>query len=374
MTPKTKQKKLQSSKKVDPYILGTVLVLLVAGLIAVSSASAVLSFERFGNNNYYFFRQLLFAGLGLIAMFIFSKIDYHFWRKWATPIMLGAVVLLIVVLVPKIGVRSGTVARSWFFLGSFGFQPSELAKLAIIFYLAAWFERKKDAENNFWFGVLPPLFVAGGALALVVLEPDLGTTIILGAIIMILLFAAGTKLRYLGGLVAAAGAALWFLIVAAPYRAQRIVTFFDPTLDPRGSGYQINQALLAIGSGGFWGYGFGASRQKHNYLPQPIGDSIFAVMAEELGFSRVIFVVLIFALLIFSSLRLAKKAPDKFGQLVTIGITGWIGVQALINIGAIIGLVPLTGVPLPFISYGGSALLAICGAVGVLLNISKQRL
>ena len=188
-----------------------------------------------------------------------------------------------------------------------------------------------------------------------------------------MLFGAGTKWQYLLSLGAAGIALLWILIKAAPYRAARIITFLDPSLDPQGIGYHINQALLAIGTGGFWGRGFGESIQKHNYLPEPIGDSIFAVMAEEFGFIRIIILLLMFLFLAVVSLKLASLAPDKFGALAVIGITSWITMQALINIGAITRMLPLTGITLPFISYGGSSLLSLCAAVGIMLNISRQR-
>lgn len=366
-------KQQTAERKMDRPLLLTVLALVGFGLVAVSSASAVVSFERFGNNNYYFFRQIIFAAAGLLALYVFSRIDYHVWKKWNRPILLLGIILLGLVLVPALGFKPGN-ARSWFRFGSFLFQPSEFVKLAIIFYLAAWFERKKGAESNFWFGILPALLVIAIPLGLVVLEPDIGTAVIFGAIIMVVLFAAGTDLRYLGILAAVALAGMWIVIKAAPYRAARIITFLDPTLDPQGIGYHINQALLAIGSGGFWGYGLGASRQKHNYLPEPIGDSVFAVMAEELGFVRMVLVILLFGFLAIRGLRVAKFAPDRFGQLLATGITAWIVLQALINIGAITGLMPLTGVPLPFMSYGGSSMLFLGVAVGVLLNISKQRL
>ncbi len=246
-------------------------------------------------------------------------------------------------------------------------------KLAVIFYLASWFERKKEAESNFWFGILPPILVTGLAVALIIAQPDLGTAAVVAMIVFAVLFAAGARLPYLGVISGFGIAALWFLVKLSPSRAARIITFLDPSLDPRGIGYHINQAVLAIGSGGFWGYGYAASRQKHNYLPEPIGDSIFAVMAEELGFLRIVLLVGAFAALGILGIRIAKGAPDKFGQLTAIGITSWIVLQALINIGAISGLLPLTGITLPFISYGGSSMLSLCIAVGVILNISRQR-
>ena len=359
-------------KKVDRFILGIVLALIGFGLVAVSSASAVLSFNRFGNNNYYFFRQLLFAALGIFAIYFFSRIDYHLWKKWSFWILLAGFLALALVLLPKVGFRVGS-SRSWFSLGSFLVQPSEFVKLAVILYLASWFDRKRSAETNFLFGIMPPLLISGLTVLLIVIEPDIGTAVMLSIIIFCVLFGAGAKWQYLAGLGSVGIALLWILIKAAPYRAERIITFLDPSLDPLGIGYHINQALLAIGSGGFWGRGFGESIQKHNYLPEPIGDSIFAVMAEEFGFIRIIILLIMFLSLAIASLKLSRQAPDKFSALTIIGITSWITMQTLINIGAITRMLPLTGITLPFISYGGSSLLSLCVAVGIMLNISRQR-
>ncbi|OGE74533.1 MAG: cell division protein FtsW [Candidatus Doudnabacteria bacterium RIFCSPHIGHO2_01_52_17] len=366
--------KQKSLKKPTDRLLATVTVALtIVGLAMLSSASAVVSYERFGTNNYYFFRQLIFAAAGLALMYMVSRIDYHFWRRWSRPFLLLILVVLALVLVPSLGVAPGA-ARSWFQVGSFFVQPSEFAKLVLIFYLASWFERKKGAENNFWFGVLPPLLMAGLVIALVAMQPDIGTAVILATVVFLLFFAADVKYAYLGAFGAFGLAALWIAVKVAPYRSARILTFLDPTKDPLGIGYHISQALLAIGSGGIWGYGFGASRQKYNYLPEPIGDSIFAVMAEELGFLRVVAAVLLFGIFIWAGLRVARHAPDRFGQLAGIGITAWIGFQAFLNIAAISGILPLTGVTLPFISYGGSSLVVALLGAGVLLNISRQRL
>lgn len=359
-------------RKIDSGIFGVIIVLILIGLVAVSSASAVLSFQRFGHNYYYLFRQLIFAGLGVGMMLFISRINYLFWKKWSGVFLLSCTVLLLAVLIPGIGFSNGS-ARSWFSIGAFLLQPSEFFKLAVVVYLAAWFERKTGAEGNFWFGILPPLLVIGLGLGLILVQPDLGTTLTIAMIVAVVMFGAGTKLFYLGSLALVAIGGVVLLIKAAPYRVARFATFLNPSIDPLGIGYHINQALLAIGSGGFWGYGLGASRQKHNYLPEPIGDSIFAVLAEELGFVRIIMMVLLFALLGFWGLRLAGRAPDKFASLVTIGITAWIMVQAMINIAAISGLAPLTGITLPFISYGGSSLLSLSIACGVLLNISRYR-
>ncbi len=356
----------------DQALLGVVLALLITGLAAVSSASAVLSFERFGHSNYYFFRQLIFVAIGLGLLFVVSRVDYHLWKKFAGWILISGVIALILVAIPSLGFKSGGT-RAWFNLGPFLLQPSEFGKLALVIYLASWFDRKEGAETNFWFGIVPPLLVVLGLTGLVLIEPDLGTAIVYGIVASVMFFAAGARYKYLIGLGAVACGALWLLVLAAPYRIARITTFLHPEQDPQGSGYHIMQALIAIGSGGLWGYGFGASRQKHNYLPESIGDSIFAVMAEELGFIRIVLVVLLFLGFAFIGLRIARRAPDRFGQLCAVGLTAWVVFQAIVNMGAISNLLPLTGITLPFISYGGSSLLSVCIAAGVMLNISRQQ-
>lgn len=359
-------------KKPDQAILGVVMTLILVGLAAVSSASAVLSFERYGHNNYYFFRQLGFAVVGIAAMLLVSRIDYRVWGKYARWILLAAGLALVLVAVPSLGFASGGT-RAWFSFGTFLLQPSEFGKLALVFFLASWFDRKEGAESNFWFGILPLLIVASVLTGLLLLEPDLGTAIVYAAIAVIIFFAAGARWKYLFGLAVAGVASVWLIIQAAPYRIARISAFLNPESDPLGTGYHITQALIAIGSGGLWGYGFGASRQKHNYLPESIGDSIFAVMSEELGFVRVLAIVLLFVVFGLLGLRLARLAPDKFGQLTVIGLTAWVMFQTVVNMGAVTNLLPFTGITLPFISYGGSSLLSLCIAVGVMLNISRQQ-
>jgi cell division protein FtsW len=366
-------KKNKYNRKIYYPILAVVLILVLFGLMAVSSASSVLSFQRFGHNYYYFFRQGVSVLLGLLAIYVFSRVDYRRWREWSRPLMLIALVALAAVLIPGLGTQFGG-SRSWFTVGPFTVQPSEFAKLAVVFYLASWFERKEKAEENFIFGILPPLAVSGFAMALIAIEPDLGTAMMIGVIVFVTLFATGAKLKYILGLLGAAAAAVWALIISAPYRAARITSFFNPSIDPLGIGYHINQALLAIGSGGFWGLGLGDSRQKHNFLPEPIGDSIFAVMAEELGFVRIAIIILLFGLFAVLGLHLASKAPDRFSHLVVVGIVAWVSLQAIINIGAVSNVLPLTGLTLPFISYGGSSMVALGVAVGVMLNISKYRI
>jgi len=343
----------------------------IIGLVAISSASAVLSFQRFGHTNYYLTRQGIFFILGFAAMLFVSRVDYRFFKKYSPFILLISFLSLLLVLIPGIGVEIGG-SRRWINLGITFLQPSEFAKLAIIFYLAAWFATRKEQVIYFSTGVLPPLVVSGAAGALILLEPDFGSTAAIALIALSIFFAGGVKISHLAGLLVTGVGVGWLAVQAAPYRLARITSFLDPQADPLGISYQINQALLAIGSGGFWGQGFGYSRQKFNFLPEPLGDSIFAVMAEELGFLRVgtiLFLFIIFAILGFV---VARKAQDSFGTLVAVGITSWVVFQTVFNVGAMVGILPLTGIPLPFISYGGSAMLANMIGVGILLNISRQ--
>ncbi len=354
------------------YILSaTVLVLMMIGLVMLSSAGSVLGFQKFGDSNYFLKKQLIGLAVGAVALAVAFRIDYHFWRKWSVPLLIGTIVALVLVFMPGIGLAL-LGARRWVHIGPLIFQPSELAKLAFIFYLAAWFERREHIVGRWQEGVVPYLLILGLMAGLLAFEPDLGTTIVLVLISVTMFFVAGAAPKHLAGLGAIGVGLLAIFIKIAPYRAQRLTVFLNPALDPQGSGYHINQALLAIGSGGWFGLGLGHSRQKFNYLPEPAGDSIFAVTAEELGFIFVVIFVSAWVLFIIRGLTIAKRAPDQFGRLAATGITVWLGFQAFLNIGALSGVLPLTGVPLPFMSYGSSALIMSMAALGVLLNISRQ--
>jgi len=359
--------------KVDTYLLWIVLILLAIGLLVLSSASSVLSYQRFGNNYYYFFRQLMFGAVpGLIMMYVFSRINYHFWQKIAPLLVILGIGMLVAVLIPKIGFAVGG-ARRWINFGSFLFQPAEFVKLAMILYLASWYDKRQHHMHDLYYGFLPSLAIVGLVAGLIILEPDIGTMLVLASIGAVMFFIGGVRLRYIFSTAASALLVLWILIKAAPYRASRFLSFLDPTADAKGISYQINQALLAIGSGGWWGRGFGQSVQKHSYLPEPIGDSIFAIMAEELGFIRVCFVLGLFLLFAWRGFKISRAAPDTFGKLVAAGITSWLVLQALINIGGITAIIPLTGIPLTFISYGSTAMAISLAAIGILLNISRYR-
>lgn len=357
--------------KLDTKIFWSVIILLLFGLLTLSSASSVAAYERFGNNNYYFFRQLMFGVVpGLILMYFTSRIHYSRWQTFAPLIVAGGLVALIAVFIPGVGF-SVSGAKMWIDFKLFLFQPAELMKLAVILYLASWYDKRSAHAHDLYYGFLPSLTIVGLISALIMMQPDMGTMIILIMIAATMFFIGGVKLRYLATAGGVAAVFVWIMVKAAPYRLQRFLAFFNPQIDTLGISYQINQALLAIGSGGMWGYGIGQSRQKFNYLPETIGDSIFAIMAEELGFVRIMIVLGLFLFLAWRGLRVSMRAPDMFSKLAAAGITSWIIIQAIINIGGITAIIPLTGVPLPFISYGSTAMVVMLAAVGILLNISR---
>ncbi len=357
--------------KIDRTFLFITLALLLYGLTVLYSASSVQSFNDFGNTSYYIVHQVLYGALiGLIAMYICAKMDYHIWQKYLPFLIFLSLFLLILVKIPGLGFASGGAAR-WVRLGPITFQPAELAKLVIILYLASWVGKKRGVLNDFYYGILPLLFIIILFGGLILWQPDFGTMLVLVLVSFFMLFAAGINWKYFFYSFIAGVLALYAFIKIEPYRVKRLATFLNPALDPKGISYQINQALLAIGSGGLWGFGYGLSRQKHNYLPAVLNDSIFAVFAEELGFFRVLIALALFVFFALKGFKIAKNAPDTFGKMVALGITSWITLQALINIAAILNLLPLTGIPLPFFSYGSTALIANLAAVGIVLNISK---
>src|SRR3989344_3310258 len=365
-------KKLQS-QPFESKLAWLTVILCAVGLILLSSASNVISLQRFGSQYFYLTRQAIFVGVGLVAMLLVSKINYHFYKRIAL-ILLGLIVLLLAtVLIPGIGFTSGE-ARSWFNFGVFFLQPAEFAKLALIIYLATYIEAKGEMMKSFFHGLLPSLAITGAVAGLILVQPDFGGTAAIILIAFSIYFAGSVRITHLLALVTAGLIASYALIKAAPYRLARFSAFLDPTLDPLGIGYHINQALLAVGSGGLWGYGFGQSRQKFNFLPEPIGDSVFAITAEELGFLRVAVLLTLFCLFAVLGYGVARKAPDTFGMLLAVGITSWVVIQVVFDIGAMVNILPLTGITLPFISYGGSSIIALLIGVGILLNISRQRI
>lgn len=367
-----KRKLIQTQKPVDSILLIIVGLLLATGLLVLYSASTVQSFKDFGNTTHYIMHQLLYGGLvGVVGLYICARLDYRIWGKLVPVALLVAAILLVLVKVPGIGFSANGATR-WIHLGPIVFQPGEMAKAALLFYIAGWVSKRQHSMNDFVYGILPTLFITGLFALLILWQPDVGTMLVLLSTTMIMLFLGGLRIQHFTALLVSGIAALFLIIKIEPYRAHRLLTFLDSSHDPLGLGYQINQALLAIGAGGFFGYGYGLSRQKHNYLPETLGDSIFAVAAEELGFVRILFILALFIAFMLRGIYIASRAPDSFGRMLALGITISITVQALINMGAILGILPLTGIPLPFFSYGSTALIINLCEIGILLNISRQ--
>jgi cell division protein FtsW len=349
----------------------TVAALLLFGFLALYSASTVESFKNFGNTTYYVQHQFLYGGLiGLVAMIAASRIPYRYWQKYLPLLLVVSLILLVLVKVNGIGLRFGGADR-WISLLGFTFQPSELAKLVVVLYLATWLDKKASQIDDFYYGLLPAFSIVLLFCALILWQPDFGTMSVVLGTAAIMFFASGINLRHMGMGALAGGLIMSLVVILEPYRAQRLWAFLNHHADLKGSSYQINQALLAIGSGGLFGYGYGLSRQKHNYLPEVLNDSIFAVVAEELGFLRAVLVLALFGILVYQGYKISKNAPDRFGQLTALGITIWFGLQAVINIAAMLRLIPLTGIPLPFFSYGSSALIVNMLALGIMFNISN---
>ncbi|HDQ22456.1 MAG TPA: putative lipid II flippase FtsW [Candidatus Uhrbacteria bacterium] len=359
--------------KPDYKFIITLILIVVFGLILLSSASISLSYNKFGEGYYYVKHQILFGLIpGLILLILLSLVDYRIWKKAAFAFLIFSILLLIFVFIPSIGAEFGT-AKRWLYVLGVSFQPSELVKLTFLIYLATWLENRGSKKaGDFSEGLVPFLTVLGIIAFLLILQPDIGTMSIIVLVSLTVYFIGGAKLSHLLGVGAAAIAGLLVLIKMAPYRTARLMTFLHPELDPQGIGYHINQAFLAIGSGGFWGRGFGMSRQKFQYLPEVAGDSIFAIIAEELGFLFSVILVLAFLYLMYRGFKIAQKVPDNFAKLLVAGIISWIFIQSFVNIGAMVGLLPLTGAPLPFISYGGTSLMVLLAACGIVINISRQ--
>jgi cell division protein FtsW len=352
-------------------LLAVIVVLNLIGLVMVLSASSVSALHQQGSSYYYFERQLMWLALGSVAFVLALRTDYHRLRALAWPLLLGTIGLLVVVLLPGIGSNVNGSSR-WIGVGTFGIQPSEFAKLAILIFgadllarRAAWIDDTRVT--------LRPVMVAFCVLALLImLQPNLGTTIVLAAITFSVLFVAGVPMRPLLGWGTAGTFAACVAAMGQSYRRARVLAFLHPWNDPLNTGYQTIQSQVSLASGGFFGLGLGASRAKWGFLPYAHTDFIFAIIGEELGLFGALLVVMLFVALGFLGVRAGLQAPDPFGRLLAVGITTWLCVQAFVNIGAVIGVLPITGVPLPFISFGGSSLLATMAASGILLNVARN--
>ena len=350
----------------------TTLALVLLGLVMILSASSVASFETYGSSFRFFNRQLIWAVVGVIAFFIATRVDYRKLRGLGYVAFAGVIALLVAVLVPGVGTIAGGSAR-WLALGPLSFQPSELAKLALVLFAADVFSRKDERTFEDLSHTLLPLIPALGFLSLLVMmQPDLGTTVLLGTIGMGMLFIAGAPMRYLVPITALGTITALIAALSEDYRRERILAFLDPWKDPLNTGYQVIQSLIALGSGGWLGVGLGASRQKWSYIPNAHTDFIYAILGEETGLLGTLVVLGMFAFIAYLGIRTARNAPDRYGMFIAAGITIWITVQALVNMGAVTSALPITGVPLPLVSFGGTSLVVSMIAMGILCSIARH--
>lgn len=347
-----------------------VLALICFGVVMIYSASCVNALENFHDSLYYLKRHMLFLVLGLMAGFYIMTVDYREIQPHARMLLGVSLFLLVLVLIPHIGTESYG-ARRWFKLGIFHFQPSELAKLAVIIYTADFLSRKQQLIRDFRRGFLPPILIVGAACLLTVKQPDLGTTVEMAVVVFGMMFIAGAKLSHLASIGAAAIPIVIYLVAKEPYRMARIIAFLDPWQDSQGIGFQLTQSQIALGSGGLFGVGLGHSQQKLFYLPAAHTDFILSIVGEELGLLGALAIVSLFILFIWMGIRLIRQTHETFGYFLSIGIIMMLGLQAMVNVGVSIGAFPTKGLPLPFISYGGSALIFHLVAIALVLNVSK---
>ena len=358
-------------KKYDRILFLSVIVLMIFGVIMIYSASSIWANYKFNDSFYYVKRQLFFSVIGVILMLSISKVDYSFYYKKSNLILLVCLILLVLVLVPGIGsIRNGS--RSWFGIGSFGIQPSEAAKLGLIIFVSKFLSKNDKDIKSFKKCIFPILLISVLFFGLIMLQPDLGTGMILMMSIILLLFIAGVNIKFFigGGIIGLIGVVI--LIIIAPYRMDRITSFINPWKDPLGTGFQIIQSLYAIGPGGLLGTGYLGSIQKQFYLPEPQTDFIFSIIAEEFGIIGTIFVVSLFIIIVYRGIKIVIDQEDKFAKYLSFGIIFQLAFQTLLNLMVVIGMIPVTGVTLPFLSYGGSSLLITLFSMGILLNISVK--
>ncbi|HXD16857.1 MAG TPA: putative lipid II flippase FtsW [Vicinamibacterales bacterium] len=356
--------------KIDRILFTATLLLVCVSVVMVYSASAVIALERFQQPYLFLTKQALWSVLGLAVLGVAIRVDYRTYRNEAFIWCLLAVVVLMLVMVLFSAPVNGT--RRWFGVGGLGIQPSELAKLACVFFTALMLERRMHRIDDLSYSLLPIGVIAGLVFTLILLQPDFGTSISLAVIIAVMVFAAGLHYRYFVGLVLVALPAIYLVLVAAPYRRRRLLAFWDPWADPLGDGFQIIQSLVAVGTGGVFGRGLMGGVQKLFYLPEPHTDFIYAVIGEELGLVGATGILLCFCVIAWRGLRISARAEDTFGAFVALGLTTMIAAQALVNISVVLGLMPTKGIPLPLVSFGGSSLLMNLLGAGVLLNISQH--
>lgn len=359
-------------RDIDKPLFYSAVILFIGGILILASASMVISVKNSGSIGFYTLRQLILGGgVGVIAFLVGLYVPYRAWKKLALPFMLISFAMLAALFVPELSYVHGG-AKRWLLLGSFSFQPAELLKPAFIMYLASWLDARRSEVASVSYGMIPFMLMLAIVGMFLVMQPDIGTLLVIASTASLLYFLGGGRVSQMVTLGGFGLAIFYFLVQLAPYRLNRFKVFFNPDIDPQGIGYQITQAFIAIGSGGFFGQGFGKSLQKYSYLPEPMGDSIFAIFAEETGFLGAVLLIAVFVFLFWRALFIAKHARDVFGKLLAAGIGISIVTQAFINMAAISGLLPLTGIPLPFVSYGGTSLAVTLGSIGILLNISKN--
>lgn len=353
-------------------LFSSFILLLSIGIVMVYSASAMYAFEQFGDSLFFLKRHLLYVVVGGVLMVFAMKLDYRLIRFYVRPMMVSAFLMLILVLIPHVGFQTGG-ARRWFKILGLSFQPSEFAKMAMVFYLADFLARRQEFLGDIKHTLVPALFVLGLTVGPVLVQPDLGTAVVIGLVAVTMLFVAGVRLKHLGYFLMVAVPLMVAAMLIAPYRRRRLLAFINPWHDPRGASFQIIQSFLAFGSGGIFGVGLGHSQQKFFYLPASHTDFIFSIIGEELGFLGASAIILLFLSFIFAGFVIAFKMMNPFSQLLAVGLVSMIGIQAFINIGVTTGALPTKGLSLPFISYGGSSLGLNMAVVGLLLNLAKQR-
>ena len=362
--------RLPRTTSYDLVLVVVVLALTLLGIAMVYSASGIKALDALDDPRYFLGWQSLWAALGLVGLLVATRVDYHRYRVLALPLLVVAIGLLAAVLVPSIGTSVNGASR-WLRAGPVGIQPAELAKLALVLYLAFWLGARKDRIERAG-TVVGFVLVTGVIVALVFAEPDLGTAIVIGGVALAMYFAAGARLWMFGALAMLSGVLAFAGALAHPERVSRLMTFIDPWKDPRDAGYQAIQALYGLALGGLSGEGLGAGREKFGFLPFPYTDSIFAILGDELGLVGTLAVILLFLTLAYRGVRIALRAPDAMGALLATGITTWLVFQAWVNMAVVASLIPMTGITLPFISYGGSSLCVGLIAVGILLNVGRQ--
>lgn len=358
-------------RRPDLVLLGAILALLTIGIVMVYSSSAVKGYVMYDDPYHFLKMEVMWVACGLVAMIIAMRLDLNLLRRWAKPALILAIVLLIMVKIPGVGRRVNGADR-WIGLGPLSIQPSEVIKLAMVLVMASILSIDPHKIKSFRRGVLPVLGLLGLVAGLIMLQPDLGTTLAIAGTSFFMLIAAGARVSHIVALGSAGVAMVVAAIAAAPYRMNRIFAFLDPWADPSGKGYQTIQALLALGPGGLFGLGLGQSKQKFLYLPENHTDFIFAMIGEELGFVGATIVILLFFLFAWRGFRVAMGAPDAFTGFLAVGLTAMVCIQAMINMGVVSGVLPVTGITLPFLSYGGTSLVFTMLGVGVLLNVSRE--